>query len=113
MLHCTLEHDIRLERSANYLFSAEVQIQNVKIEQAGGQFGFILSAGDSHTTADLTGSSNGWKTISLPFTTKAKLEPTRLKIQLGGNASVASGRVRLRNIQVRKIGYPETPVATK
>lgn len=102
-----VEHEVRLEKSTNYLFSAEVRTEGVKIEQANGRFGFSLTAGSSRTTVEATGSSGGWKTVSLPLTTGTKLEPMRLGIHLGGFASLASGRVVLRKVQLRKIGYPE------
>ena len=44
---------------------------------------------------------------------KALADSSRLKMAMGGFASVARGRAFFRNVQVRKIGWPTTVVKTQ
>ena len=97
---------LELQPFKNYLFTAEVRAEGVSITEKGGAFGVNLYAGDSVSAKSLTGTT-AWTPVSLPFTTGAKPEACRLKMAVGGFASVARGRAFFRNVQVRKIGYPE------
>ena len=92
----------------NYLFTAEVRAEDVSITEKGGTFGVNLYAGDSVSTKSLTGTT-AWTAVALPFTTGAKPEACRLKMALGGFASVARGHASFRNVQVRQIEYPAAP----
>ena len=97
---------LALQPFKNYLFTAEVRAEDVSITEKGGAFGVNLYAGDSVSAKLLTGTT-AWTPIALPFTTGAKPEACRLKMAVGGFASVARGRASFRNVQVRQIGYPE------
>lgn len=99
---------LALQPFKNYLFTAEVLAEDVSITEKGGTFGVHLYAGDSVSTKRLTGTTP-WTSVALPFTTGAKAEACRLKMALGGFASVARGRASFRNVQVRQIGYPAEP----
>lgn len=103
---------VSLEPFRNYVFSAEVRTEGIAITEAGGKFGATLRAGDSTSGKEMVGTT-GWTTIALPFTTGAKTESMRLKMGVGGNSSVASGRAFFRNVQVRKLAYPVADLKPK
>lgn len=107
-----LVRTLSLEPFRNYVFSAEIRTEGIAITEAGGKFGATLRAGDSTSSRELVGTT-AWTTIALPFTTGAKAQSMRLKMGVGGNSSVASGRAFFRNVQVRKIGYPATNLQPK
>ena len=107
-----ISRTIPLEASTNYVFTAEVRTVGVEITEKGGSHSVTLSAGDSISTLDLSG-TNSWTKIALPFTTSPKPESCVLKISIGGFASLAKGEARFRNVQVKKIRYPATGSKTK
>jgi hypothetical protein len=104
----TLNRTIDLEASQNYVFSAEVQTENVKIAQAGGRFAVNLHVDGAGFSKTLTGTKKAWTQVVFPFTTRPKAESHRLRMNVGGTGSVTSGRAYFRNVQLRKIGYPAT-----
>ena len=101
----TIERKIDLQPSTNYVFSADVLTEGVRITEKGGQYAVNLYAGDSTSTKDMAG-TKPWTTIALPFTSGPKTDSLPLKLAIGGFGSVASGRAFFRNVQVRKVGYP-------
>jgi len=107
-----LARTVSLEPFRNYLFSADVRTEGVVITQEGGKYGATLSAGSSITGKAIVGTTK-WTPVSIPFTTGAKAEAVRLKMSLGGHASVAGGRAFFRNVQLRQIDYPTGVVAEK
>jgi len=100
---------LALQPCKNYIFSAEVCTEDVCITEKGGTLGVNLYAGDAVSSKFLAGTIP-WTTVVLPFTTGPKSETFRLKMAVGGFASVARGRASFRNIQVRPIGYPADPL---
>jgi hypothetical protein len=107
--HACLTRTITLEPFKNYVFSAEVRTEDVEIMQKGGLYAVNLSAGNSASTKDMTG-THSWTTIAVPFTTGAKADSYTVKMELGGFASVARGRAFFKNVQIRKVGYPAVNV---
>jgi|694.fasta_scaffold01456_30 hypothetical protein len=103
-----LVRKVRLKPFTNYLFTADVMTDNVRIAEKGGRYAVNLYAESSVSTKNLAGSKS-WETVSLPFTTGANADTCRLKLALGGFSSVARGRARFRNVQLREIGYPLKP----
>ena len=106
--NASIGRTLALQPFKNYLFTAEVRAEDVSITEKGGAFGVNLYAGDSVSAKRLTGTT-AWVPVALPFTTGAKPEACRLKMAVGGFASVARGRACFRNVQVRQIGYPAEP----
>ena len=103
--NAALVRTLPLEPFRNYVFTAEVRCEDVVITEKDGACGVNLCAGDSVSSKPLTGTS-AWVPVALPFTTGVKPESGRLKLALGGFASVAKGRALFRNVQVRQVGYP-------
>ncbi len=104
--HAALVRALALEPCRNYLLTADVRAEGVVITEKGGTFGVNLQAGDSASPERLVGTTE-WTPVALPFTTGAKPGPSRIRLALGGYASVARGRALFRNVQVRAIAYPE------
>ncbi len=100
-----LVRTLALQPSQNYVFTAEVKTERVEITEAGGRLAVNLYAGASTSTKDLSGSKD-WTRVVLPFTTGPKETSCRVKLALGGYASLARGRAWFRNIQVRPVAYP-------
>ena len=101
----SIERTLTLEPSMNYVFSADVRTEGVRITEARGRYAVNLYAGDSTSTKDMAGTKT-WTTIVLPFTTGPKPESRSVKMAVGGFGSVTAGRALFRNVQVRKVGYP-------
>lgn len=103
--HAALVRTLALEPFRNYVLTAEVRAEGVEITEKGGAYGVNLCAGDSVSALPLVGTT-AWKPVALPFTTGAKSEACRIRLAVGGFASVAKGRAFFRSVQVREVGYP-------
>ncbi len=107
--HASIRCDVQLEPFSNYVFSAEVKTTGIKIQQEGGKYSALISAEASRSTKDLSGSVD-WTPIVLPFTTKGDQPATTLRLQVGGQSSLTTGRAVFRKLKLQKVDYPEGAV---
>lgn len=108
--HASIVAEAPVTPESNYILTAEVKTNGVKIVEAGGKHSVLISAGDSSVTKDFSGSV-GWTRIVLPITSKPDQAKVTLRLQMGGRGSLAQGMAQFRNVKLQRVGYPAAPPA--
>lgn len=108
--HASICADVSLRPFRNYVLTAEVKADGIQLEQPGGKYSVLISAGGSQSTRTFSGTSD-WVSIVLPFTTRPDQSESVVRLQIGGGSSLTSGTASFRNVKLQKIDYPEGAIS--